>query len=63
MDRILQDIPNVIYYIDDILVYGVDLLTCKYTLMRVFERLDKYNVRLKISKCAVQYWKKISPCS
>ena len=51
MDRILQDIPNVVCYIDDILIKGVDVMSCKETLIRVLERLEKHNVRLKLAKC------------
>jgi len=50
MDRIFQGIPNDCY-IDDILIKGVDVMSCKETLMRVLERLDKHNVRRKLAEC------------
>ena len=51
MDTILQGIPNVICYIDDILVTGVDDEAHLRTLSKVLERLQKHGVRLKKSKC------------
>jgi len=51
MDKILLGIPNIIYYIDDILCFGKDFTSCKKTLVSVLHRLDKYNVRLKLVKC------------
>jgi len=51
MDRILQGITNVICNIDDILIKGVDLESCEGTWMKVLERLDNHNVRLKPAKC------------
>ena len=51
MDTILQGIPNVICYIDDILVTGVDDEAHLRTLSKVLERLQKHGVRSKKSKC------------
>ena len=51
MDNILQGIPNVICYIDDILITGVDDAEHLNNLQSVFQRLQKHGFRLKKSKC------------
>ena len=51
MDTILQGIPNVICYIDDILVTGKDDKAHLNTLAQVFERLKKHGIRMKKEKC------------
>ena len=51
MDTILQDIPNVICYIDDILVTGSNDETHLRNLATVFERLQKHGIRVKREKC------------
>ena len=51
MDYILQGLDNVFCYIDDILVKGRDFEDCVRSTVKVLERLAKYNVRLKSSKC------------
>ena len=50
MEQILVDIPDVICYIDDALIKGRDLNSCKKTLVAVLERFERHNVRLKIAK-------------
>ena len=60
MDTILQDIPNVICYIDDILVTGADDQAHLRNLAEVFARLERHGIRMKKGKChfmrnSVQY--------
>ena len=49
MDTILQGLPHVQCYIDDIIVTGVD---DKEHLQNLKERLQDHNIRVKLSKCA-----------
>ncbi len=51
MEKILQGIPRVIVYIDDILVTGRNDSEHLASLTTVFERLHAYGVRLKRNKC------------
>ena len=51
MDSVLQGIPGVICYIDDILVSGEDQATHLQSLDEVFTRLEKHGFRLKLEKC------------
>ena len=51
MDTILQGLPNVICYIDDILVSGEDEASHFQSLEEVFNRLEKHGIRLKQEKC------------
>lgn len=51
MDRILQGITDVYCYIDDIIIKGETLSQCHETLVKVFQRLCKYNVRINWDKC------------
>ena len=51
MDTILQGIPNVICYIDDILVTATDDDTHLRNLAEVFERLENHGIRMKKAKC------------
>ena len=51
MDTILQDIPNVICYIDDILVTGADDQAHLRNLAEVFARLERHGIRMKKGKC------------
>ena len=60
MDTVLQGIPGVICYIDDILVSGKDEASHLEALEAVFKRLEKHGFRLKREKCefltsAVEY--------
>ena len=60
MDTVLQGIPGVACYIDDILVSGSDKGQHLKTLKEVFRRLEEHGFRLKQAKCeflmsAVEY--------
>ena len=52
MDLVLQGIPHVICYIDDILVTGSTDEEHLSNLATVFERLQHHSFRLKQEKCA-----------
>ena len=52
MDTILQGVPGVICYIDDILVTGSCEAEHLQRLEQVLQRLQKHGVRLRKSKCA-----------
>ena len=51
MDTILQGIPHVICYIDDILVTGNDDADHLKNLAAVFQQLQQHGLRLKLTKC------------
>lgn len=51
MDRILQGISNVFCYLDDILIGGDSLESCKNNLELVLQRLHDYNVKINLNKC------------
>ena len=51
MDSILQGIPGVLCYIDDILVTGSADTEHLQNLEQVFTRLQEHNVRVNLSKC------------
>ena len=51
MDTVLQGIPRVACYIDDILVSGSDKGQHLTTLKEVFRRLEEHGFRLKQAKC------------
>ena len=51
MDTVLQGIPHVICYIDDILVTGVNNGEHLSTLATVLQRLQQYGFRMKRTKC------------
>ena len=52
MESLLQDVPHVCVYLDDILVTGPTDEAHLSTLNEVLSRLDKAGIRLKRSKCA-----------
>jgi hypothetical protein len=52
MDTILQGLPGVMCYIDDILVTGSDDTSHLENLAEVLERLEKHGVRMKRAKCS-----------
>ena len=52
MDTILQGIPGVICYIDDILITGKDRESHIQSLTEVLKRLRYYNIRASKEKCA-----------
>ena len=51
MAQVLQGIPGVVYFIDDILVTGHTRLKHEANLRRVLDRIREYGLRLKKSKC------------
>ena len=51
MENLLQGIPNVIVYIDDILVSGVSEVEHLSVLRKVLSRLKEAGLRLKKNKC------------
>ena len=64
MDQVLQGLPKVAYYIDDILVTGHTNEEHVRNLEAVFKRLKDYGFRLKSHKCkffkeSVEYLGKI----
>ena len=52
MDTVLQGIPNVICYIDDILVTGADDAAHLRNLAEVLQRLEQHGIRMKKAKCS-----------
>ena len=52
MNEILQGVPIVICYIDDILATGIDECEHLANLMEVLLLLHKYGVRVQQGKCA-----------
>ena len=52
MDTILQGIPNIICYIDDILVTGADDQTHLHNLAEVLQRLEQHGIKLAKAKCS-----------
>lgn len=52
MDTILQGIPNVICYIDDILITGPTEEAHLRNLAEVLRRLEEYGFRVRLDKCA-----------
>ena len=51
MERVLQGIPNVVVYLDDILVTGKDEPEHLLLLGQVLSRLEEHGLRLKREKC------------
>lgn len=51
MDQVLQGIPNVGCYIDDIIISGSDLSSCKDRVEQVLSRLQKYGITVNEDKC------------
>lgn len=51
MDVLLQGIPHVMCYLDDILVTGVDNTEHLQNLEEVLQWLEQYGLRVKKSKC------------
>ena len=52
MDIVLQGLPNVIYYLDDILVTGATEDEHLDNVERVLQRLQKYGIRARKKECA-----------
>ena len=51
IENVLQDIPGVVTYLDDILITGSSDETHLETLEEVLRRLDKAGLRVKLKKC------------
>ncbi|XP_065224370.1 uncharacterized protein K02A2.6-like [Planococcus citri] len=51
LHRILKKLRNVIWYFDDIVVYGATLEECRAALIEVLKELQKFNLHLNASKC------------
>ena len=51
MDQIIQGIPHITCYIDDILITGANKQEHLHNLEGVFCRLDQHNLRIKRAKC------------
>ena len=51
MAQVLQGIPNVVFFIDDILVTDQTRKEREATLCRVLNRIHEYGLRLKKSNC------------
>ena len=52
MDTVLQGLPKVICYLDDVLVTGSIVEEHLKNLENVFRRLQQYNIRTKKTKCS-----------
>ena len=52
MDNILQGLPGVICYLDDVLITGKTDEEHLANIEAVFARLEEYGIRLKLNKCA-----------
>ena len=52
MDTVLQDLPKVICYLDDILISGTTTQEYLDNLQKVLDRLEQYGIRACKSKCA-----------
>lgn len=51
MDKVLEGIPNVGCYIDDVIVTGSSKQDCYNSVTKVLRRLRDYNITLKEEKC------------
>ena len=52
MDRLFSDMPYVVVYMDDITILSDDPIQHQQHLLSVFNRLNKYNIKIRIDKCA-----------
>ena len=52
MDTVLQGIPNIILYIDNIFVTGADNIPHVCNLAEVLQRLEEHGIRIKKAKCS-----------
>lgn len=51
IDQIVHDLDGTTVYFDDILVQGCTVAECESRLIKVFERMRKYNLHLNRNKC------------
>jgi hypothetical protein len=51
MEEVTKDIPNVIVYIDEILVHTKTHQEHQATLLKLFARLAQHNLKIKLEKC------------
>lgn len=51
MCNILKGLPGVLFYIDDIIIFGATLEKCYQNLRRCLDVLRKYDLHLNIQKC------------
>jgi hypothetical protein len=51
INRLVEDIEGVSAYIDDIVIYSVDMKSHVKVLRKVFERLKKYGLKVNQKKC------------
>lgn len=51
INQVLLSLKNVVCQIDDILITAEDYATHLNTLREVFQRMRKYNIKLKAEKC------------
>ncbi|CAG9827401.1 unnamed protein product [Diabrotica balteata] len=50
MEQVLSGIDMTGVYLDDVIIAGEDLTDCKNNMLKVFERLNKYNIRINQNK-------------
>jgi len=51
MELVMKDIPNVLVYIDDILIHSKDHNEHCRILTEVLRRLQKHNLKIRLEKC------------
>ena len=51
ISQLLQDIPGVEVYIDDIIVHGATIKDHDASLMKVLQKLSQANLRINMKKC------------
>lgn len=51
MEAVTKDLPNVIVYIDDILVHSKTHAQHQHILRLLFERLSQHNLKIRLEKC------------
>ena len=52
MQEVLDGVPNVYCYLDDLVIFTEDEETHLKIVEQVFQRLEKYGLALSLSKCA-----------
>ena len=52
MNKLFHDMPYVIVYMDDITILSDDPIQHQQHLLSVFNRLNQYNIKIRIDKCA-----------